>query len=158
SAARVQLSQAATNADLLRHQTAALLGAGPERGQAIERAELAKVPDGVPDSIPLALLGRRPDIVAARLRVEASASDISAAKAEFYPNVNLSAFAGFMSLGLSNLLDGSSQAYGIGPAISLPIFRGGSLNAQLDARNAERDLAIADYKIGRASWRDSVAI
>lgn len=145
SAARVQLSQAATNADLLRHQIAALLGAGPQRGQEIQRAKLTQAPRGVPDSIPLSLLGRRPDIVAARLRVKASDSDISAAKAEFYPNVNLSAFAGFMSLGLSNLLEGGSQTYGVGPAITLPIFHGGALNAQLDARQAERDLAIADY-------------
>src|SRR5690606_17276020 len=145
SAARVQLSQAATNADLLRHQIAALLGAGPQRGQEIQRAKLTHAPANVPSNIPLSLLGRRPDIVAARLRAEASANDISAAKAEFYPNVNLSAFAGFMSLGLSNLLDGSSQAYGVGPAITLPIFHGGALNAQLDARQAERDLAIANY-------------
>src|SRR5690606_19062659 len=103
SAARVQRSQAATNVDLLRNQLAALLGAGPERGQHIGQAALKQVPAGLPDSMPLALLGRRPDIVAARLRVEASASEVSAAKAEFYPNVNLSAFAGLMSLGLSNL-------------------------------------------------------
>ncbi|MDS1141066.1 efflux transporter outer membrane subunit [Pusillimonas sp. SM2304] len=145
SAARVQRSQAATNADLLRNQLSALIGAGPQRGQRIGQATLAQAPDGVPASIPLALVGRRPDIVAARLRAEASASDISAAKAEFYPNVNLSAFAGFMSLGLSNLLEGSSKAYGVGPAITLPIFHGGALNAQLDARQAERDLAIANY-------------
>ncbi|MGB6103278.1 MAG: efflux transporter outer membrane subunit [Pusillimonas sp.] len=145
SAARVQHSQAATNADLLRHQIAALLGAGPHRGQAIGPAALARAPTGVPDSIPLDLLGRRPDIVAARLRAEAGASDVSAAKAEFYPNVNLSAFAGFMSLGLSNLLEGRSQTYGVGPAITLPLFHGGALNAQLDARQAERDLAIANY-------------
>lgn len=145
SAARVQRSQAATNADLLRHQLAALVGAGPDRGRHIDQAVLAQAPTGVPDSIPLALLGRRPDIVAARLRVEASASDISAAKAEFYPNVNLSAFAGLMSLGLSSLLEGGSKMYGIGPAITLPVFHGGALNAQLDARQAERKLAVADY-------------
>lgn len=145
SAARVELSQAATNADLLRNQIAALIGTGPQRGRNIQQAALTYTFTSAPDSIPLALLGRRPDVVSARLRVEASASDVSVAKAEFYPNINLTAFAGFMSLGLSNLLDGNSQAYGVGPAITLPIFHGGSLNAQLDARNAERDLAIADY-------------
>ena len=145
SSARVQLGQAITNANLLRHQGAALLGSGPNRGDDIQRTALIHVPSGVPNSIPLALLGRRPDIVAARLRVEASDSEISAAKAEFYPNINLSAFAGFMSLGLSNLLEGRSKTYGVGPAITLPIFHGGALNAQLDARQAERDLAIANY-------------
>lgn len=145
SSARVQLSQAATNASLLRNQIAALIGAGPQRGKAIHQANLTNAPAGVPSSIPLELLGRRPDVVAAKLRVQASASEISAAKAEFFPNINLSAFAGFMSLGLSNLLQSGSQTYGIGPAITLPIFHGGTLNADLHTQQAARDLAIANY-------------
>lgn len=145
SAAKVQLSQASTNASLLRHQLAALVGAGPDRGLAIQRAKLAHAPTGVPKTIPMNLLGRRPDIIAAKLRVEAASSDISAAKAEFYPDINLSAFFGFQALGLGNLLHGSSKTYGVGPAISLPIFNGGALNAQLGGKLAERDLAIANY-------------
>lgn len=145
SSAKVQLSQIQTNAELLRHQLAALAGAGPQRGTTIQRTSLADAPAGVPKEIPLDLLGRRPDIVAAKLRVQASASDISAAKAEFFPNINLSAFAGFMSLGLDNLLSSSSVVYGVGPAITLPVFHGGALNAQLRGRQAARDLAIADY-------------
>ncbi len=145
SSAKVQLSQANTNADLLRHQIAALTGAGPQRGQDIRLASLAKAPIGVPASIPFELLGRRPDVVAAKYRVQASSSQISAAKAEFFPNINLSAFAGFMSLGLGNLLASGSGIYGAGPAITLPIFSGGALNANLDTKRAERDLAIADY-------------
>ncbi len=145
SSARVQLSQADTNAGLLRNQISALTGAGPDRGRNINQADLSGAPDGAPDSIPLDLLGRRPDIVAAKRRVQASSSQISAAKAEFFPNINLSAFAGFVSLGLSNLLQSGSQVYGVGPAITLPIFSGGALNANLQSRQAERDLAIADY-------------
>lgn len=145
SSARVQLSQANTNATLLRNQIAALTGAGPQRGQGIRQAKLSTAPRGVPASIPFELLGRRPDIVAAKYRVQASSSQISAAKAEFFPNINLSAFAGFMSLGLGNLLQSGSQVYGVGPAISLPIFHGGALNANLSTRKAERDVAIANY-------------
>ncbi|WP_073106524.1 efflux transporter outer membrane subunit [Pollutimonas bauzanensis] len=145
SSARVQLSQASTNADLLRNQISALTGAGPQRGSTIRLADLSKAPEGVPANIPFELLGRRPDIVAAKYRVQASASQISAAKAEFFPNINLSAFAGFMSLGLGNLLASGSEIYGVGPAVTLPIFNGGALNANLDTRQAERDLAIANY-------------
>lgn len=145
SAARVQLSQAATNATLVRNQLAVLLGAGPERGARISKVALTAMPSLTPDTIPLELLARRPDIVAARDRAQAATSQVSAAKAEFYPNVNLTAFAGFVSLGLSNLIEGGSKSYGVGPAISLPIFNGGALNAQLDTRKAERDLAVADY-------------
>ncbi|WP_017524382.1 efflux transporter outer membrane subunit [Pusillimonas noertemannii] len=145
ASARVQWSQAAANAQLLRNQLAALLGEGPGRGGSIERVALDAMPAEVPSELPLELLSRRPDLIAARERVLAATSEVSAAKAEFYPNVNLAAFAGFMSLGLDSLLQGGSKTYGVGPAISLPIFHGGSLNAQLDQRRAERDLAIADY-------------
>jgi NodT family efflux transporter outer membrane factor (OMF) lipoprotein len=145
SAAKVQLNQATTNASLLRHQLAALAGAGPGRGEQITRAALTRPPVGVPATIPLNLLGRRPDVVAAKQRVQASSSAISAAKAEFFPDVNLSAFGGFLALGMGNLLHGASKVYGIGPAISLPIFNGGALNAQLSGKRGERDLAIANY-------------
>ncbi|NYT63949.1 efflux transporter outer membrane subunit [Alcaligenaceae bacterium] len=145
SSARVQLGQAATNANLLRNQISTLIGAGPQRGQDIRQTDLTNAPTGVPPSIPLELLGRRPDVVAAKFRVQASTSQISAAKAEFFPNINLSAFAGFMSLGLGNLLQSGSEVYGIGPAITLPVFHGGALNAKLHSQQAERDLAIANY-------------
>jgi NodT family efflux transporter outer membrane factor (OMF) lipoprotein len=145
SAAKVQLSQADTNADLLRHQLAALAGQGPDRGKSIHRAKLAAVPQGVPAEMPLNLLGRRPDVVAAKMLAQASASEVSAAKAEFYPDVNLSAFAGFWSLGMGSLLKDGSHVYGAGPAVTLPIFHGGALNAQLSAKRSERDLAIANY-------------
>jgi NodT family efflux transporter outer membrane factor (OMF) lipoprotein len=145
SSARVELGQAVNNVELLRNQLSALVGKGPQRGNSIRQVALAKDPVAIPTELPMDLLGRRPDIVAARQRVLAAGSEISAAKADFYPNVNLSAFAGFMSLGLSNLLQAGSQVYGVGPAITLPIFHGGALNARLDQRRAERELAIADY-------------
>ncbi|KDC63181.1 TolC family protein, partial [Bordetella bronchiseptica] len=70
---------------------------------------------------------------------------IEAAKAEFYPNINLVAFAGFEALGTGRLLDAGSRAAGIGPAITLPIFHGGELNANLAGRRADADLAVSDY-------------
>ena len=145
ASARVQWSQAGNNAQLLRNQLAALLGEGPERGSHIEPVVLDGMPARLPAVLPLELISRRPDLIAARERALAATSQVSAAKAEFYPNVNLAAFAGFMSLGLDSLLQGGSKTYGVGPAVSLPIFHGGALNAQLDQRRADRDLAIADY-------------
>jgi len=145
SAVKVQLNQARTNAQLLRHQLAALAGQGPDQENGIAQQHLAPAPQGVPATLPLNLLGRRPDIVAARRQVEAATNEVSSAKAAFYPNVNLSAFAGFLSLGLGNLLKDDSLVYGAGPAITLPIFHGGALNAQLSGKKAERDLAIANY-------------
>ena len=88
---------------------------------------------------------QRPDVVAARWRVEAGQQDIQVARTQFYPNVNLSAFAGFNALGMKHLLDSGSRQYGVVPAVRLPLFDGGRLRAQLSGREAERDSAVANY-------------
>lgn len=95
--------------------------------------------------IPVDLLGLRPDLQAARQRVEAALQEGRAARAQFYPNVSLSAFAGFSALGLDRLFDAGSRQYGIGPAIHLPIFDGGRLRAQQRVKAADFDAAIEAY-------------
>lgn len=131
---------------LVRNQIAALMGAGPDRGLAIERPALPmdKV-FGLPENLSAELLGRRPDVVAARFRVEAATKDIDRAKAEFYPNINLMALIGFQSLGLNNLLLAHSQFGSAGPAFSLPIFDGGHLRAQYRGAEADYAEAVAVY-------------
>lgn len=145
AAARAELTRTQANAALLRNQLAALAGAGPQRTAGLRPVTLRAPDTQLPPVLPMDLLGRRPDIVAARWRVEAAGSDIAAAKAEFYPNVNLTAFAGLLALGTGNLFDHDSRMAGAGPAISLPLFDAGRLNANLAAARADRDLAVADY-------------
>lgn len=98
-----------------------------------------------PTSIPSDLLGRRADIAAARWRVEAATQDVSNAKAQFYPNINLMAFAGFSSIGLDRLLGAGSEQWGVGPALRLPLFDGGRLRANLSGKVADLDAAIESY-------------
>lgn len=145
ASAKVQLSQARTNSGLIRNQLSALLATSPERAARIAPVAFGPRTPDVPAQLPLDLLGRRADIVAAKHRISSSSSEISAAKADFFPNINLSAFAGFASLGVAKLLSSDSQVYGVGPALTLPLFHGGALNAQLAGKRAHRDLAIADY-------------
>lgn len=131
---------------LSRNQLAALMGQGPDRGLAIAPAALpSDAAIALPDALPLGLLGRRPDIAASRWRVEAARGEIDNARAQFYPNVNLSAFAGFSTLSLDRLLDAGSRIAGIGPAIRLPVFEGGRLRAQLKGRVAGYDNVVASY-------------
>jgi len=99
----------------------------------------------VAQSMPLDLLGRRSDIAAARWRVEAALKDVDSAKAEFYPNINVVAFAGLNSIGFDKLLKSDSEQWGVGPAIRLPIFDGGRLRAKLRGKTAELDAAIESY-------------
>ena len=67
------------------------------------------------------------------------------ARADFYPDISLSAFVGLNAVGLDQLLQGSSRQIGVTPALRLPIFEGTRLRAQLRGREAERDTAIAQY-------------
>jgi outer membrane protein TolC len=72
-------------------------------------------PPAVPANIPADLLGRRADIAAARWRVEAATSDVKNAKTQFYPNVNLTAFAGFPEPGPRQAAQLGQRAVGRGP-------------------------------------------
>ena len=145
-AGRRQLEQASEAVALLRNQLAALSGKGPSAGSALTRPVLRlDRPLAIPAALPADLIGRRPDIAAQRWRVEAAARRIDAAKAEFYPNVNLVAFAGFQAFGFSHFLDANSQVRGASPALSLPIFAGARLRAQLGNQTAVYDGAVEQY-------------
>jgi NodT family efflux transporter outer membrane factor (OMF) lipoprotein len=141
----VELTQTETTLAQLRNQVAALAGAGPQRGQSLTPVALTAPAGGIPASVPLDLLGHRPDVAAAKWRAEAARHAIDSAKAEFYPNVNLVAFAGFQAMGTGNLLGADARMAGFGPAVTLPIFHGGELNANLAGRRADADLAVSDY-------------
>lgn len=130
---------------LTRNRIAALVGAGPDRGLPLVRPTLAVPAAGLPADAGIALVGRRPDIVAARLRSEAAAKRIDLAKADFYPNISLSALVGLQSLGLSNLFDKGSEYGNGGVALSLPIFDSGRLQGRYRGARADYDLAIANY-------------
>ena len=132
-------------AALTRNALAALTGqalALPELpGTAMANIQLS----GAPQSLSLDLLANRPDVAAARARVEVGLSEVEVAKAQFYPNINLVAFAGLNSIGFSNITKTGSEQWGVGPAIRLPIFDGGRLRAQLKSKSTEVDMAIEAY-------------
>lgn len=128
-----------------RHALAELTGQGPQALDALSPTLAPVQPRPVPAALPADLLGRRADLVAQRWRVEAATHDVAVARAQFYPNVNLVAFAGLSSLGLSRFIDAGSLTYGAGPALRLPLFDGGRLRANLGARQAEVDAAVEAY-------------
>ncbi|RQR30172.1 efflux transporter outer membrane subunit [Burkholderia sp. Bp9142] len=129
-----------------RYEIAALLGAGPDRGLQIARPVLGMGDDvRLPDNLPADLVSRRPDIVAARWSVDAIAHDVKEAKAEFYPDINLSAAIGLDAFGFGRFLTAASRTASVGPAIHLPIFDAGELRAQLKGRYADFDSAVATY-------------
>jgi NodT family efflux transporter outer membrane factor (OMF) lipoprotein len=144
--ARVAHAQAQAAADLAVHQLAVLTGQGADAYASIGRPVLAvdaALP--VPAVLPINLLARRPDVLSARLTVDAADAERLAAKAAFYPDISLRALAGVGAFGLNNLVQGSARGYGAGPLISLPLFDGGRLRAQYRGSEAQLDAAIAAY-------------
>jgi multidrug efflux system outer membrane protein len=99
----------------------------------------------LPANLGIELLARRPDLQAARARVEASLSRIEVEKAAFYPDINLTGFFGADALSLDKLLNVSSRTLFIGPALTLPLFNSGTLRARLGIARDQRNELIADY-------------
>jgi NodT family efflux transporter outer membrane factor (OMF) lipoprotein len=146
ASAQRQQAEANRAIDAARSALSVLLGKGPDRGLDIARPQtLATATLTVPANLPVELLGHRADLVAARWRVEASSKDIKVAKTEFLPNVNLGAMAGLLNIGGGNLFQASSRFYEFGPTLSLPIFDGGRLRSNLAGKDAQYDLAVAQY-------------
>jgi NodT family efflux transporter outer membrane factor (OMF) lipoprotein len=142
---RVEIERANEEIALARHNLALLAGQAPQAADAVD----AHLPEGAalvpPSALPLDLLARRADIVGARTRAMAALREVDAARAEYYPNVNLSALVGLDALGASNFLKGTSRTWQVEPAIHLPIFDSGLLDANLNAASAQTDEAIAAY-------------
>ena len=137
---------AAASRDMLVHALAALIGRGADFYAAITPPTLAldAAPD-VPGTLPADLLGRRPDILADRARIAAADAGRQVVRAQFLPDINITALAGLASVGFGNFLDLDSGQYAATPAIHLPIFEGGRLRAQYRGATADIDTAVAQY-------------
>ena len=146
SQARADLEATDEAIALSKNALAALVGAGPDRGLAIDRPNIAALQtQGLPANASIDLIGRRPDVAAYRARVEAAADRIKEAKAAFYPNINLTALIGLQAFGLGNLFSGRSTFGSVSPAVSLPLFHGGALQGQYRGRRGQYDEAVALY-------------
>jgi multidrug efflux system outer membrane protein len=91
------------------------------------------------------LLARRPDVALAEQTVVATNAQIGVATAEFYPRFMLMSSAGFESANLATLFNWQSRVASISPSISIPIFQGGRLRANLEATKARYRQAVAAY-------------
>ena len=99
----------------------------------------------IPPGLPGQLLNRRPDVAEAEQNVIAYNAQVGVATAEFYPTFTLTGAAGFESTSLTNLLDWQSKLAAIGPGVSVPLFEGGRLRANLAAVQAQYRQAVAAY-------------
>ncbi len=131
-------TQAAREREVLR----ALIGAG----------DLQVTPHAIhggaaslPHELGLALLARRPDLQAARWRVEVTLGRVTANEAAYYPDLNLTGAFGLDATSLGKLLRYDSRTMVVGTVVDLPLFHSRGLDANLDSARAERNAAMADY-------------
>ena len=129
----------------LHNSIAVLTGFIPTDGDPIDLSvdrmkSLPKIPVGVPSK----LLIRRPDLKASDRRMQASAIQVGVRKADYLPRIMLVGSGGVASLKTSNLFEGNSGLFSVGPEVDVPLFRLGA-----------RKSAVAQAK---AEWKESVAM
>lgn len=143
-ATRAQMADTQRQRDDLEHAIAVLLGRAPA-AFLLEQQPLNMEPPVVPTGLPAALLRQRPDIAVAEQNLKAACAEIGVAQAEFFPSIKLMGSAGFQSAELEDLLDWKSKTWSFGPSISLPIFQGGQLKANLQKAQARYEELLAAY-------------
>lgn len=104
------------------------------------------VPADLPPGLPSDLLVRRPDVRAAEHRLRGAHAGIGAARAAFLPMISLTGAAGTASASLDGLFDAGSRTWSFMPNITLPIFSGGALQANLEVATVRRRIEIASYE------------
>jgi multidrug efflux system outer membrane protein len=146
AAAEAEARGVARSRAALVHALAVLTGQ-PASGLSIASAPLDLAPPAVAPGLPSTLLERRPDVAAAERRMASANARIGVAHAAFFPAVTLFGFGGFQSAEIADLFSWDNRTWGLGPAVSLPIFDGGRNRAGLRRAEAFWNEAAADYRL-----------
>ncbi|MBV8043039.1 MdtP family multidrug efflux transporter outer membrane subunit [Pluralibacter sp.] len=128
-----------------RESLRALIGAGERNMPEIKPVSLPQIQTGLPATLSYELLARRPDLQAMRWYVQASLSQVDAARALFYPSFDIKAFFGLDSIHLDQLFKSTSKQINFIPGLRLPLFDGGRLNANLQGARATSNMMIERY-------------
>lgn len=145
-AATRQLLVALESSERIRQAAlASLLGVSPAQLPPMEPRALPATNSGLPDNIGVDLMARRPDIAASRWQVESALRQTDVARAEFYPDISISAMAGLSSIDLDKMFNSGSRVFALTPALHLPIFTSGLLDANYGVSRAQLDAAVAQY-------------
>lgn len=132
-----------------------LLGANPGPVAHTDPAALIPPPQDLPTGIPSQLLERRPDIQQSEQMLIAANAQIGVARAQFFPQLSISASGGFGGNQFSNIFDPSGKTiYGIG-TLAQPIFEGGKLRGQLTlARETQGEMVLSYQRTIAGAFRD----
>ena len=123
-----------------------LLGQNPGPVAHTDPNALAPIPQNLPLGLPSRLLERRPDILEAEEQLVQANANIGVARAQFFPQLSISASAGVGGSSLSQIFDSDSQLiYGIG-SLTQPIFEGGKLRGQLQLSEETKKEMVLNYQ------------
>ena len=125
-----------------------LLGRNPGdiiRGRMLN-AVMQNLPSVIPAGLPSALLERRPDIRAAEQNLVAANANIGAAKAQYFPQINLTGLLGLQSDTFKEFFKKSSWVYNLGSTAVVPIFTAGRISSQVDQARGQTQEAFAAYE------------
>lgn len=160
--AQVLLSQAETTLQALeqerevnRNALALLVGKQVEIAPGTLSLERESPDYALPTGLPSELLVNRPDIAAAEYQLRAANANIGAARAAFFPTIQLTGAGGTSSTALDGLFGGGTGIWSFAPTISLPLFNAGRLKGNLNLAVARKDEAVAVYEQTiQAAFRD----
>ena len=130
----------------VRHTQAVLLGRTPDRAPAPLALDSLHVPESVPVSVASELLHQRPDILAAEAAVRATADQAGAATASMFPSLTLSASYGSGGFDWSTFSSRAGAIWGVGAALTQPLFHGGALAARRRQYQATHEAAVSQYQ------------
>lgn len=145
AASREMLVTIESSAKIRLAALASLLGVAPADLPPLQPRPLPTIDSGLPDNVGVDLIARRPDIAASRWQVESALRQTDVARAEFFPDISISAMAGLSSIDMDQFFNAGSRVFALAPAVHLPIFTGGLLKANYGVSKAQLDAAVAQY-------------
>ncbi len=154
--AEADLHEVQRQRNTLEHALATLVGVSPSTpllapkqvsGSNVQAGAELPAPPAIPVGLPATLLAQRPDLAASVALLRAANAQIGVAEGAFYPSLSLTGSFGYASESLSQLVQGSSRQFSIGPlALSLPVFDGGRNKANLALAKSRYDEAVANHE------------
>jgi multidrug efflux system outer membrane protein len=146
--AEADIQEAQRQRNTLEHALAVLVGASPSQTIVTPAAGTAlPQPPAIPVGLPASLLGQRPDLAASVATLKAFNAQVGVAEGAYYPSLSLTGNFGYASETLSNLAKGSARQFSFGPlALSLPVFEGGRIEANVKLAKARYDEAVANHE------------
>jgi NodT family efflux transporter outer membrane factor (OMF) lipoprotein len=130
-----------------RHALAVLMGQTPESldGEFGDAGELPPIPASIPVDLPSSLARRRPDIRESEATLHSATAQVGVAVASLFPDVSLTGTLGLRNLSPGYLFDWDSKFYTLSPAVSVPLFQGGALRANVHLSRAQAAEAEINY-------------